>query len=97
MNLNRRQVIQASAAALTAAGTMQTVSASSVKDQAKPFGYCFNTSCVRGQQLSLEAQVDLVIEAGYEGIEPWIRDLQSFQDKGGSIKDLGKRLADNNV
>jgi len=97
MNLNRRQVIQASAAALTAAGTMQTVSASSVKDQAKPFGYCFNTSCVRGQQLSLEAQVDLVIEAGYEGIEPWIRDLQSFQDKGGSIKDLGKKLADNNV
>ena len=76
MNLNRRQVIQTSAAALTAAGTMQTVAASSVKDQVKPFGYCFNTSCVRGQQLSLDAQVDLVIKAGYEGIEPWIRDLQ---------------------
>ncbi|MBA63532.1 MAG: xylose isomerase [Planctomycetaceae bacterium] len=97
MKLNRRQAIQTSAAALACTGTMETVSAVTVENNAKPFGYCFNTSCVRGQQLSLEEQVDLVIKAGYEGIEPWIRDMQAFKEGGGSIKDLGKKLADNNV
>ena len=97
MNLNRRQLIQTSAAALTTVGTMQAVTASSVNGQTKPFGYCFNTSCVRGQQLSLDQQVDLVIKAGYEGIEPWIRDIQAFKDAGGSLKDLRKKLVDNNV
>ena len=49
------------------------------------------------QKLTLDQQVDLVIKAGYEGIEPWIRDMQAFKESGGSLKDLGKRLADNNV
>ncbi|MEC9095311.1 MAG: sugar phosphate isomerase/epimerase family protein [Planctomycetota bacterium] len=96
MKLNRRQAFQTSAIALAAA-TVEKVSAVTVEDQAKPFGYCFNTSCVRGQQLSLDQQVDLVIKTGYEGIEPWIRDLQAFKDKGGNLNDLGKKLADNNV
>lgn len=97
MNLNRRQLIQASAASLASAGTLQATTVSTAEQIEKPFGYCFNTSCVRGQKLTLEKQVDLVIKAGYEGIEPWIRDLQAYQESGGSIKDLGKKLADNNV
>ena len=97
MNLNRRQAIQASAVALATTATTYTSAATSVKAESKPFGFCFNTSCVRGQKLSLDQQVDLVIKAGYEGIEPWIRDLQAFKDNGGSLKDLGKKLADHNV
>ncbi len=38
--------------------------------------YCFNTSTVRGQGLSIEEQIDLVAKAGYSGIEPWISDLE---------------------
>ena len=97
MKLNRRQTIQSSAAALMTAGMLPAATAATTKEKSKPFGYCFNTSCVRGQKLTLDQQVDLVIKAGYEGIEPWIRDMQAFKESGGSLKDLGKRLADNNV
>jgi len=97
MKLNRRQTIQSSAAALMTAGMLPAAQAATTKEKSKPFGYCFNTSCVRGQKLALDQQVDLVIKAGYEGIEPWIRDMQAFKESGGSLKDLGKRLADNNV
>ena len=97
MKLNRRQTIQSSAAALMTAGMLPAAQAATTKEKSKPFGYCFNTSCVRGQKLTLDQQVDLVIKAGYEGIEPWIRDMQAFKESGGSLKDLGKRLADNNV
>ncbi len=97
MKLNRRQAIQTATAALATTGTVQHVSATTRNNREKPFGYCFNTSCVRGQKLTLDQQVDLVIKAGYEGIEPWIRDMQAFKDGGGSLKDLGKKLADNNV
>ena len=79
------------------AGMLPAATAATTKEKSKPFGYCFNTSCVRGQKLTLDQQVDLVIKAGYEGIEPWIRDMQAFKESGGSLKDLGKRLADNNV
>ncbi len=97
MKLNRRQTIQSSAAALMTAGMLPAAQAATTKEKSKPFGYCFNTSCVRGQKLTLDQQVDLVIKAGYEGIEPWIRDMQAFKESGGSLKDLGKRLADHNV
>lgn len=97
MKLNRRQTIQSSAAALMTAGMLPAAQAATTKEKSKPFGYCFNTSCVRGQKLTLDQQVDLVIKAGYEGIEPWIRDMQAFKESGGSLKDLGKRLADNNI
>ncbi|HBV61713.1 MAG TPA: xylose isomerase [Rhodopirellula sp.] len=53
-----------------------------------------NTSTVRGQKLSIEEQVDLTAKAGYDGIEPWIRDIQQYVDDGRSVADLKKRIAD---
>ena len=56
--------------------------------------YCFNTSTVRGQELSIEEQVDLVGSAGYTGIEPWMDDLVKYKRQGGSLADLAKRIRD---
>jgi sugar phosphate isomerase/epimerase len=59
--------------------------------------YCLNTSTVRGQELSIEEQVDLVGKAGYSGIEPWMEDLVKFREQGGSLSDLRKRITDHGL
>lgn len=59
--------------------------------------YCFNTSTVRGQELDIVEQIDLVSKAGYSGIEPWMSDLVKYRDTGGSLKDLRKRITDNGL
>ena len=59
-----------------------------------PFGYCLNTSTIREQGLSLVEMIDLVAETGYDGIEPWVRELDAFVEQGGSPDELRHRLAD---
>ena len=59
--------------------------------------YCFNTSTVRGQELTIEQQIDLAAKAGYSGIEPWVRDVVEYRDAGGSVSDLKKRIDDHGL
>jgi sugar phosphate isomerase/epimerase len=58
------------------------------------YRYCLNTSTIRGQKLSLPEEVDLAADAGYDAIEPWVREIQAYADDGGSLPDLKKRIAD---
>ena len=60
----------------------------------EPICYCLNTSTLQGQKLDLIELVEIAAKAGYQAIEPWIRELDEFAKKGGSLKDLGKRIAD---
>ncbi len=59
-----------------------------------PTRYCLNTSTIRGQKLSIVEEIDLAAKVGYDGIEPWIREITQYIDGGGSLKDLAKRIAD---
>src|SRR5215203_3198056 len=63
----------------------------------EPFGYCLNTSTIRGHKLSIIEEVDVAAEAGYEAIEPWVGKIDEYVDKGGSLKDLAKRIADHGM
>jgi sugar phosphate isomerase/epimerase len=58
------------------------------------FRYCFNTSTIRGQKLSLVEEIDIVAKAGYQALEPWINEIETYVEKGGSLPDLKKRIAD---
>jgi sugar phosphate isomerase/epimerase len=60
----------------------------------EPFGYCLNTSTIRGQHLDLPAQIDVVAAAGYSAAELWVGDIEAFVKKGGSIRDLANRIRD---
>jgi len=62
-----------------------------------PFGYCINTSTIRGQKLSLPEEIALAAEAGYQGVEPWIAELDAFVAGGGSLKEIAQRLADHGL
>jgi len=60
----------------------------------RPFRYCMNTALLRGYELGVVDQVKLAGGAGYDGIEPWIPDLVQYRESGGSLVDLGNRIAD---
>ena len=62
-----------------------------------PVRYCLNTSTIRGQQLGLVAEIELAGKAGYDGIEPWIRQIEQYQQEGGTLRDLRKRLEDHGL
>jgi hypothetical protein len=62
-----------------------------------PVRYALNMSTVRGQKLTPPQQVDLAAKAGYDAIEPWINELRQYQESGGSISDLAKRIADHGL
>lgn len=56
--------------------------------------YCINTSTIRGQKLDIVSEIELAGKVGYQGIEPWIREITDYQKKGGQLKDLAKRIVD---
>jgi sugar phosphate isomerase/epimerase len=91
--MNRRQLI-ASTALLAGAWASPLTAAPQrrARSDQEPFGYCFNTSTVRGQKLTLDEQVELTAKAGYDAIEPWVRDIQAFADKGGDLDKLRGRI-----
>jgi sugar phosphate isomerase/epimerase len=63
-------------------------------EPAEPFGYCLNTATIREQKLSLVQEIELTARAGYNGIEPWVRELDQYVKDGKSLKDLGKLCRD---
>jgi len=60
----------------------------------EPFGYCLNTSTIRGNQLDIVRVVQAASKAGFHAIEPWINELDAYTKGGGTLSDLGKRIAD---
>lgn len=92
--LDRRQMLCASAAVSLGLVTRPAFPQTSTTPMSSHVRYCLNTSTIRGQKLSLEDEVDLASNCGYDGIEPWIREIEAYRDAGKSLADLRKRIAD---
>jgi len=101
--ISRRHLLTGAALATGAAATslpLRDAHAAAPKaDASKPgeFIYCLNTSTIRGQELSITEEVDIAGKAGYDAIEPWLRKINAYVEEGGSLKDLGKRIADHGL
>ena len=93
-HVTRREVLGAAAGLGVAALATGTARAGKDDTPKEPFGYSFNTATIMGQKLPVVEQVEIAAKAGYQGFEPWIRDLDAYVKDGGSLKDLGKRIAD---
>src|SRR5262245_19778597 len=91
-SISRRDLFSA-APALLAAGAAQAAD----RPADEPFLYCLNTSTIAGQKLAITEVVEIAARAGFQAIEPWIRELDEFTTKGGNLKDLGKRINDNGL
>ena len=83
-----------SATAVTGVAATCAATGQEAKPAADPFTYCLNTATIRGQGLPIAAEVDLAAKAGYQAIEPWINELERHVEKGGTLRDLGRRITD---
>ena len=92
--LTRRQWIALGGATMAALTTSVSKANHTMPDS---FRYCLNTSTIREQKLSLPEQIDVAARAGYQGIEPWIREIEAFVAAGGKTADLRKQLDDSGV
>lgn len=70
---------------------------STLADQSSRFTYCINTSTIREKKLPLPEIVDMAAAVGYNGIEPWIREIEAYQQAGGSLADMRKRISDHGL
>jgi 2-keto-myo-inositol isomerase len=102
MALSRRAVVRSGVAAIggalvsSAAASAQAppAGAAPLRPATEPFGYCLNTSTIRGNNLDIVGVVAAAAKAGFHAIEPWISELDAYTAKGGTLRDLGKRIAD---
>ena len=102
MELSRRQVLGGAVAGLGAALASSTAVdaqgprpvSGRTRPANEPFGYCLNTSTIRGNNLDIVAVVSAAAKAGFHAIEPWIMELDRYTSSGGTLKDLAKRIAD---
>jgi sugar phosphate isomerase/epimerase len=79
--------------ALLATG-LAAASASAAPATREPFGYCLNTSTLQGQKLDLVEIIEIAARAGYQALEPWVRELDQHVKSGRSLKELGQRIRD---
>ncbi len=93
MTQMKRRTLLATGGTALATSLVQAAPAAEPRDQ-EPFGFCLNTSTLRGQELSLPEQIQVAASAGYRGIEPWIREIRQYLEAGGTTKDLRQRLSD---
>jgi sugar phosphate isomerase/epimerase len=97
MHTTRREMIVVGASLGAGLNRLRTANgAAGEPDQRanEPFGYCLNTSTIRGQNLGIVEVIEIAAKAGYTGIEPWIREFDEYTKQGGSLKDLAKRIRD---
>ena len=91
-SISRRNLLKSSAllgASLTIPNA--TTASSSAKSN---FTFCLNTSTIMKQNIGLIAEIELAAKAGYNGIEIWIRTLETFVKEGGKLKDVKQKAND---
>ncbi len=58
-----------------------------------PWPLVLNTSTIRPAP-TLTEKIKIVHETGWDGIEPWVNELEEYEKQGGNLKDLGKQIKD---
>lgn len=61
------------------------------------FRFCLNTSTISGQKPGLKKQVKIAAEAGYDGIEVWVRDVKAALDEGATAASLKSFINDHGI
>lgn len=101
--LTRQILSHCSAAAVLAAGSTASsvavaqtaaVGQATTSPQRPRFRYCLNTSTINGGEVPIRQQLKIAAEAGYDSVEPWLRDIEKFVAGGGQLSDLAKEISD---
>jgi 2-keto-myo-inositol isomerase len=84
--MNRRDLLKISSVA--AAAALVPGIANAAAPPIGPFRFCLNTSTIMGQKPGLLKSIEIAAAAGYDGLELWVRDIQEYLEKGGSVETL---------
>ncbi len=99
--MNRRESIQTlglAAGALLVPGIKGCTGESrALQKQQTEFKYCLNTSTIRGQKQGLLKDIETAARAGYDSIELWIRDIESFLSNGNTLQELNRYIKDTGI
>lgn len=69
----------------------------SVQNAAGNFQFSLNTSTISGQKPGLLKIVEIAAQAGYDGVELWIPEIQEHLKKGNSIQSLAGYIRSKNL
>ncbi|MEX0289222.1 MAG: sugar phosphate isomerase/epimerase family protein [Flavobacteriaceae bacterium] len=83
--------------AFAAESLAQDASKKKVPEDMLPFRISMNTSTLMAYKLPVDQQIDMVAEAGFGGIELWMRDIMAFLEAGGDITMLKDKLDSGNL
>jgi len=96
MRISRRNALTA-----LAMGSMAITRPISLRGMAvespSTFRFCLNTSTISGANPGLLKYVDLASEAGYDGIEVWVRDVEAALSAGHTLASLEAYIADHGI
>ncbi len=59
--------------------------------------YCLNTSTIRNCGLNIQDKIRLTAQAGYQGIELWVSEIEDYLSNGGSLSKLKSLLDQYNL
>lgn len=99
--INRRTFAGSIGAAFAGGATMQARAAEAPPQPAaakrwqngtSPWPLCLDTATIR--PAALEEKIRIAAKTGFDAIEPWEGELHEYEQKGGSLADLGKRVRD---
>ncbi|HTL08320.1 MAG TPA: sugar phosphate isomerase/epimerase family protein [Chitinophagaceae bacterium] len=89
--MNRRSFVTiGGAAALSTVVPTSILSAAS--NVAGPFRFCLNTSTIMGQKPGLLRSIEIAANAGYDGVELWVRDIKEWLAGGQQVNNLASLL-----
>jgi len=57
-----------------------------------PIRISLNTSTLLHYKLDVDVQIDMVADAGFDGVELWMRDIKAYLEKGGTSEQLKRKL-----
>ena len=95
--LTRREFLGTSALALGGLAIPECLSAETKQLSPAPFRISLNISTIRFYKLPADQQIKVCGKAGFDGIELWTSDIQTYMDGGGRLTDLAAMLKDNNL
>ena len=94
--INRRKAI--SNITLLSSSAMLSTSCVSKQEIAQgEFRFCLNTSTISGTNPGILKYIEIAAEAGYDGIEVWIRDMKAYLEAGNSAASLKQYLDDRGI
>lgn len=91
--MNRRNLLKSIALGATVL-PLGTALASSTQKKEATIKFSLNTSTLRGQKLDLPQIIEVAAKAGYDGIELWIAEMETYLSSGKSLASLKKLFSD---